>query len=96
VGLPLTPGYVLRGIVIGLSKSARIKKSEQRYLGEHVVSRARFKPFSNLCVWIACQSRDDAVFPAPVFTNSQTTGAVTCARLRASCCSAPDPGVLLN
>ena len=69
VGLPLTPGDVLRGIVLDLSKSARIKKPEQRDLGRHVVergrSRAGFKPFSNLCVRIARQSRNDRGLSRP-------------------------------
>ena len=69
VGLPLTPGNVLRGIVVGLSKSARIEKPEQRDLGRHVVergrSRAGFKPFSDLRVWIARESRDDRGLARP-------------------------------
>jgi hypothetical protein len=69
VGLPFTPGYVLRGVVVDLSKSAGVQKPEQRDLGWHVVerggSRAGFKPFSDLCVRIACQSGDDGALSCP-------------------------------
>jgi hypothetical protein len=63
VGLSLTPGNVLRGVIVRLSKSARVEKSEQwnfwRYVVEKSVSRARFKSFPDHRIGIARESRDN-------------------------------------
>jgi hypothetical protein len=69
VRLPLTPGNVLRGVVARLSKSPRIEKPQQRHLGRHVVepcrSRAGLKPFPNLRVLVARESRDNRSLARP-------------------------------
>jgi hypothetical protein len=67
--LSLTPGDVVRGVVVRLSEPSRVEKPKQRCLGRHIVercgARAGLKPFPYLSARVARESGDDRRLASP-------------------------------